>query len=185
MKKLVVIALMIAAIGSVDAFAQSCPTAPTEVQIFCGGYNYTQSQSCYSSTAGINTASPGCWSSDPAWTFDENYLMYTNTSFVPSSTYMYTNQWTASTFVEFSSPVSSAYDWIELAAFVNHGGSVSRYSLFFWDATMGSLNGCGAAHYGIFNAVAGDTITIQITASNVHGGTIKASVPEIFNDRCN
>ena len=185
MQKLSLFALVV--VGSLvagQAFAQSCPTDPYYVNMFCGGIDWTQSQSCYSTSSGISTTSPGCWYYDPAWTFTGAYLMTASTSITPASNQVSTSTWSAASFVEFSSPNSSAYDWIELAAIVTHNGSDTRYSLFYWDGTMGSLNGC-AQQYGVFSAVAGDTIRVQLNALNAGGATIKASVPRIFNNTCN
>jgi len=184
MRKLALLALLlVASLFAAPVFAQSCPTQPSAVQIFCGGYDWTQAQSCYSTTAGVSTTSPGCWYYDPAWSFSAAWTMSASTTITASSTYMYTSSWSAASFIEFSNGNNSAYNWIELVAVVTHNGFDSRYSLFYWDGTMGSLNGC-AQQYGTFSAVSGDTISVRLYALNADGATIKASVPRIFNDEC-
>jgi hypothetical protein len=115
------------------------------------------------------------------WSFDPTGLSYAVTSFTADGHYINNaNNWTAGSYIYFDSPGSSAYDWIELVAVVTHNGYDTRYSLFYWDGTMGSLNGCND-HYGIFSAVDGDTVSIKVYASNSGSATIQASYPRIFN----
>jgi hypothetical protein len=184
MKRIALVALVLLGVFVAgNASAQSCPTSPQEVSGFCGGWNWNQDQSCYSVTSGVSAVSPGCSFYDPAWTFTGAYLMSASTSITPASSNMASSTgWSAASFVEFSGS-SSAYDWIELVAVVTHNGYDARYSLFYWDGTMGTLNGC-AQQYGVFSASAGDTVSVRLYALNANGATIKASVPRIFDSTC-
>jgi hypothetical protein len=185
MKKLslsVVVILLL--LGTGNAFAQCHPTV--DGQFSSGGSVwavYSLDPSCYSTTDGVTTISSMSCSYNPGFEFGGAYLMNAHRTFTLNSndTILNPNGWTASSFVEFNNTSGSVYDWIQLAAYVYHpNGSVSSYSLFYWDGTMGSLNGCGQ-QYGIFSANVGDTVTIQLNGSDPHGATIRASVPRIIN----
>jgi hypothetical protein len=131
-------------------------------------------------TGNISTTNVSC-STIGGWSFDGPSFDTVVTSFTADGDYILDpDYWTASTFVYFNSPNATLYDFVELFAVVTHNGNNTRYSLFFWDGTMGSLNGCGE-HYGTFSASAGDTITIEIGAWNTGNATIQASFPRIFN----
>lgn len=181
MKKLALGIVVVLQFYTHNAFAQ-CPTAPTTYIINPPENNYTQDASCYSLTSGISSTSINCYSGS-GWSFDGAYFMYAATSFAPQSGYVCNaNNWSAGSFIEFNSPTGSAYDWIELAAYVQHQDStVSQYSLFYWDGTMGTLSGC-AQKYGLFSANVGDTVTIRLNSTNATGATIRASIPRIFDE---
>lgn len=183
MKKLALgIVVILLSFGARSAFPQ-CPTAPTVVTGYPGSVNYTQDTSCYTLTSGVSSTTVNCYFGS-GWSFDGAYFMYATTSFAPASGYVINaNNWSAGSFIEFNSPAGSAYDWIELAAYVQHqNNTVSQYSLFYWDGTMGTLSGC-AQQYGLFSADVGDTVTIRLNSTNANGATIRASIPRIFNER--
>jgi hypothetical protein len=185
MKKLSLsIVVILLLLGTGNAFAQCHSVLGPYSSGPISWYVYSQDQSCYSTTDGISADTVSCYTGS-GWKFDGAYLMNAHMSITLGSTdpIIDANNWTASSFIEFNTSNGSAYDWIELAAYVQHpNNTVSMYSLFFWDGTMGNLNGC-AEKYGLFSANTGDTITIQINASDPHGATIRASVPRLINTR--
>jgi hypothetical protein len=172
---LVVLSLSIA--GS--AFA-TCPTPPTAYNFFPPFTNYTQDGDCYSLTGYISSTSVACYTG-AGWSFGGPGLSYAVTSFTADGNYIFNaNNWSGGSYIYFDSPNASAYDWIELIAVVTHNGYDTRYSLFYWDGTMGSLNGCND-HYGLFSAVGGDTVAIKVYVGNSGNANIQASIPRIFN----
>ena len=183
MNKLTLIFIVLFLTLAAGAALAQCPTSPS-YGACCGvtWVNWTQDQSCYSATAGVSADTVSCYYG-AGWKFDGNYTTYVTTSFTPTSSQVYNpNNWSGGSFIELNSPSASAYDWVELAAYVYHpNNTVSQYSLFFWDGSRGNLSGC-AQQYGLFSASAGDTIVIRINALNGSGtATIRASVPTIFD----
>jgi hypothetical protein len=164
-----------------QAIADICQT-PTDVHMFCGGVNWTQPQSCYT-TQGVYATAAGCSYYDPNWTFADVGGMYARISFNADSRYMASNWWEAGSFFE-TVATGNSNDYIDLWAYVYHTDGTATYNhLFHWDGTMAGLNGCNN-QYGVFYAAPGDLIVVQLLALNVSGTTIKATVPRIFSDSC-
>ena len=180
MKKLTLVLAILSLSITANAFA-TCPTPPTSPIGTPPWVNWTQDAGCYSLTGFISSTSVNCFSGG-GWSFDASGLSYAVTSFTADGNYIINaNNWTSGSYIYFDSPNSSAYDWIEVVAVVTHNGADTRNSLFYWDGTMGSLNGCND-HHGIFSAVAGDTVSIKVYGANSGNATIQASYPRIFNN---
>jgi hypothetical protein len=168
-------------LGTGNAFAQ-CPsiTGP----FFQGTHSwdvYSLDESCYTKTIGVSSTTVGCYYGS-GWTFTDNWPMNSHTEFtIGANDPVILNNWNAGSFIEFNSPSNSAYDWIGIAVYVYHpNNTVSSYSIFYWDGTMGTLSGC-AEQYGSFSATNGDTVKVQINASNgTTAATIKASIPRVI-----
>lgn len=177
MKTLHLVILALALSFAANAFA-TCPTPPSGSGPYTN--NFSQDQGCFSTTGSVSSVSVTCYTGS-GWSFGGTGQSYVIASFTADGNYIINaNNWTGSSFIYLDSPNSSAYDSIELVAVVTHNGFDSRHSLFFWDGTMGGLNGC-AEQYGIFSAVAGDTVSIRVYVSNSGSGTIEASVPRVLN----
>jgi len=177
MKKLIVVTALLSLSLAASAFA-TCPTAPSPSGFYA--YNYSQDEACYSLTGSISSTSVACYTGS-GWSFGGGYFSYAVASFTADGSYLFNaNNWAGSSFIYFDSPGATAYDWIELIAVVTHNNADTRYSLFYWDGTMGSLNGCNE-HYGLFSASAGDTVSIKVYVSNSGSANIQASIPRVFN----
>jgi hypothetical protein len=170
-------------LGTGNAFAQCHPTIDSYMT---GGYSwnvYEQDPACYTVTTGVSSTTVGCFYGG-GWSFNDNWPMNVHTEFTlqTGDPIQNPNNWDIGSFIEFNSPSHSAYDWIGISVYVYHpNNTVSSYSIFYWDGTMGSLSGC-AQQYGTVTAHTGDTIKIQINSSNgTAGATIKASVPQVTN----
>ncbi|HEX8169916.1 MAG TPA: hypothetical protein VF824_05175 [Thermoanaerobaculia bacterium] len=94
------------------------------------------------------------------------------------------NNWTASAFVYFNDPDNDYYNRVEIYADVLHSNNTHTVSqIFFWDGTMGDLNGC--TRYGDsvrWSASAGETVTITVEVTKFSAGAvIEVEVPLIVN----
>ena len=94
------------------------------------------------------------------------------------------NNWTASAFVYFNDPDNDYYNRVEIYADVLHSNNTHTVSqIFFWDGTMGDLNGC--TRYGDsvrWGASAGETVTITVEVTKFSAGAvIEVEVPLIFD----
>jgi hypothetical protein len=174
----VVVVLLL--LGTGNAFAQ-CPsiTGPYSSGSI-SWYVYGLDDSCYTKTTGVSSTTVGCYYGS-GWSFTDNWPMNSHTEFTIGANDPVSTLWTVGSFIEFNSPSHSAYDWIGISVYVYHpNNTVSSYSIFYWDGTMGSLNGC-AEQYGIFYATHGDTVRVQINSSNgTTAATIKASIPRVI-----
>lgn len=182
MKKLslsVVVILLL--LGTGNAFAQ-CPTISGPYYQGIHSWDvYGMDDSCYTKTIGVSSTTVNCYGGS-GWSFTDNWPMNSHAEFTIGATDpVVLNSWTASSFIEFNSPSSSASDWIGIAVYVYHtNNTVTPYSIFYWDGTMGTLSGC-AEQYGTFSATNGDTVKVQINASNgTTAATIKASIPRVI-----
>jgi len=179
MKKLIVVFALLSLSIAGSALA-TCPTTPIDHDHeFVPWFEWTQDAACYSLTGYISSATISC-PNRPGWSFGGPGLSYAVTSFTANSNYMYNpNNWFADAFFYLDSPDATASDWVELLAVVTHNGTDTAYVLFYWNGSMGSLNGCVNQHNQIFSAAAGDTVAIKIYASNSGNATIQASYPVI------
>ena len=179
MKKLIVVFALLSLSVAGSALA-TCPTAPVlHDHEWISWYEYSQDAACYSLTGYISSATVSC-PSRAGWSFGGPGLSYAITSFTADGNNMFNpNKWFADAFFYLDSPNTSAYDWVELLAVVTHNGSDTSYVLFYWDGSMGSLNGCVNQHNTVFSAAAGDTVSIKIYAANSGNATIQASYPVI------
>lgn len=151
----------------------TCPTVTYHLY----DTDYTQDPSCYSLYGSLTSTSVACFTG-AGWSWDSGYMSHADVSFTQSGV-LWPN-WYAGSYIYFDSPGGTAYDWIEILAVVTHNGIPTYNQVFYWDGTMGSLNGC-AQQWGTFSAAAGDTITIKIWGQNSGTANIQASAARIGN----
>jgi hypothetical protein len=166
------------------AFA-TCPTPPSGRQ---GSYpyylyNYTQGQTCYSTSGNVSSGASLCGTSDPGWQFGSG-TSTASASYTlgQSDPILDPNDWEIDAWIDLTSPGGTSADRVEVDVDVTHpNNTVSYYTLYFWSGASGNLSSCNGGHYKIFSANTGDTITITVAATNSGNATIKVSVPELFN----
>lgn len=172
---------VVVALSAGNAFAQSCPTAPTYYSLGGGAqwYDYTPDTSCVvaygSPTPSASTIS--CYN-EPAWTTGTGWANISYT-FSPLSGQVL-NSWEAKAYYDFTDPNGSASNVIELWATITHNGSTSYFLLDSHDGTQGDV-GCGEL-LGTFSAAVGDQVTIEVYSEKANSNaTIKGGKPHIFS----
>jgi hypothetical protein len=186
MRKLMFGAVVLAVVtlfGAGNALA-SCPT-PYSGPYTSGPFSwadYTQDQSCYSTSGNISTSSINCFT-NPSWSFGSGSSSVTTSFTVGAGDWVgNTAHWTAGARVDFSSTGGTSADRVEVDVDVTHPNyTVSHYTVIFWGGPQGSHSSC-SNDWNYFTADHGDTITITIAASNSGSANIVVSVPSIFSE---
>jgi hypothetical protein len=175
-----IFAIILTAALSNNAYA-ICPSIQTG---YCCGtywYQYDFAAGCAGTSGSVSTSTLSCGST-PAYQFTGSgtvsyaYTVGANDPIINSA------RWSAGLLVDFDDPNNSPYNTLNASVSVTHNGSTTSYAILAWDGLTGDT-ACDRDDYRYFSAVAGDTITVTITATNFNNGstTIRAAAPFLFN----
>jgi hypothetical protein len=173
-------AIILAAVLSSNVYA-SCPNI--QAGYCCGTYwyQYDFAAGCAGTSGSVAASTLSC-SSTPAYQFtgsgtvSYSYTVGANDPIINSA------RWSAGLLFDFDDPNNSPYNTLNASVSVTHDGSTTSYTILAWNGLTGDT-ACDRDDYWHFGAVAGDTITVTITATNFNSGstTIRAAAPFLFN----
>lgn len=185
-RTILVTAVSLAVLFVAHSASAACPT------IYHQGnpawYQFNVDSSCLSSSGATGGTLSCGWG---GYLFGSGFSNYTSWSFtVPadgtptanSSTYYLRSTWSASIWLDFSSPTQSAWDTLNATVTVTHNGSNTVYPLVYLSGATASTQSC-ARHDVYFSATNGDTITVNISTSKWgSGSSIGVTEPSIVNN---
>lgn len=147
-------------------------------------YEYDWTLACAGTSGSVSASTLSCFSS-PAYSF---------TGSSGTATYSYTigasdpiantAKWSAGVFLDATDTTDSQFNTLLVTVSVTHNGSTTSNTIFSWNGQTGGDVSCGRYDYWYFTAVVGDTITVQVSATNFSSGstTIKVGEPFLFNE---
>ncbi len=165
----------------------SCPDI--WLQACCGTswYEFDVDSSCLDSS-GVTATTNSCSVSAYDHGFgSRNFTTWTYT--IPANgttinrgdTFNIRPTWSATVWVDFSSPNQSYYDNVTGTLVVTHNGVNTWYTIFSFYGSSSSSQSCTRQDVN-FSATNGDTITITISSTKFNSNAvIKPSIPFVFN----
>ncbi len=161
-----------------SAFA-GCPDI-TGPYACCGisWFMYHWDTSCAGRTGNTSAATMWCYST-PAWQFGTGTSSLTYSYTLGANDPVSSNMTADLRYVEWSDPNASIYNTLTATLSVTHNGSTSSQT--FYSVNGQNTQSCALSSYATFSAVAGDTITITITAT-IYNSNVTAQVgaPYVF-----
>jgi hypothetical protein len=166
-----------------EASANDCPIISTAKVGPAGAYRLDVDSTCLTSE-GVSTTTLSC-AAMPGYSFDVLARSHTIWSFVVPP-YTWYSHWAATAYVDFDSPTHTIYDalygYIRVLHYDGTTYTNTVYTFFHLQGNSATSNSCVRYDKSI-NVTAGDTITVEFDGySAFDGGTIKASVPIIWNE---
>ncbi len=145
-------------------------------------YEYAFTTSCAGTSGSVSNSTLSCYST-PAHSFTGTGTVTYSYTIGASDPIINSNHWSASIFVDFDDPNNSQFNTLNITVGVTHNGVTTSNTLLSWNGQSGDLS-CSREDFWYFSAVAGDTISVTISATNFNSGstTIKTAAPILFNE---